>query len=283
MRFFTPSDEYLPQIKNLCSTCFDMESDEVEYVFENKYISTEICYAIEDNGKLCCMLFTVPCTMFFSNETIKGHYIYGACTMAEYRHRGLMHRLIEYTTKKSAEKGDAFSALLPANEKLYDFYGTMGYRPLYNAHNEFVKKEILPNLKSEIAYVLKENISFMANIRKKICSKYNGTVNYNSDIIKYAVKYANECSGGVVICKYGYIIYSYNDYNILIVQEIICDKKHLDIMLGLLKKICQSEKIMLRLPPWLSENNKHFGMVKILNNTVNTDEFNMAYLGLTFD
>ena len=128
MRLFSPDDKYLPQIKTMCARCFDMEIEEVEYVFEQKYISTRICYAIEDEDKICCMLFTVPCKIAVEGELRKGHYIYGACTLPEYRHRGLMHRLVEYANTQTAEKGDEFSALLPASKALYDFYGDMGYR-----------------------------------------------------------------------------------------------------------------------------------------------------------
>ena len=109
MRLFSPDEKYLPQIKTMCASCFDMEIEEVEYVFEQKYISTRICYAIEDEGKICCMLFTVPCKLAVEGELRKGHYIYGACTLPEYRHRGLMHRLVEYANAQTAEKCDEFS------------------------------------------------------------------------------------------------------------------------------------------------------------------------------
>lgn len=281
MRFFSPDEKYLQQIKNLCVVCFDMEIEEVDYVFEHKYISTDICYAIEDEDKICCMLFTVPCNITIDGEVKKGHYIYGACTLPEYRHRGLMHRLIDYANKQTTEKGDEFSVLLPASKALYDFYGDMGYRALLTAQNELITTESLPDLHSDVAYKNDISITEMDKLRKKLCSKYAGSAIYNKEILSYAVSYAKECRGGAVQCEAGYIIYAYDDSK-LIVIELMCDIEKLSTMLGVLKDICTTNYIMLRLPPWLSDNCDSFGMVKILGN-IDTAEFNKAYLGLVFD
>ena len=35
MRYFIPDDKHLNKIKELCGVCFDMEPQEVDYVFEN--------------------------------------------------------------------------------------------------------------------------------------------------------------------------------------------------------------------------------------------------------
>lgn len=281
MKFFSPDEKYLQQIKNMCVVCFDMEIDEVEYVFEQKYISTDICYAIEDKEKICCMLFTVPCYITIDGEKKKGHYIYGACTLPEYRHRGLMHRLVEYANKQTAEKGDKFSALLPANRPLYDFYSDMGYRPLFVAQNKLISRDELPSLSSNVAYQNEPSIAEMDKLRKRLCSKYTGSVIYSKGILSYAVSYAKECRGGAVQCEDGYIIYAY-DNNRLIVIEMMCDSEGLTAMLGILKELCTTNQIMLRLPPWLSDDCDSFGMVKILGD-IDTAEFNRAYLGLTFD
>jgi predicted acetyltransferase len=281
MKFFSPDEGYLQQIKNLCAVCFDMEIEEVNYVFEQGYISTDICYAIEDEEKICCMLFTVPCDITIDGEKKKGHYIYGACTLPEYRHRGLMHRLIDYANKQTAEKGDEFSALLPANRGLYDFYSDMGYRTLFVAQNKLISKDELPDLHSDVVYQNDISITEMDRLRDKLCSKYTGSVIYSKEILSYAVSYAKECRGGAVQCDDGYIIYAYDDDK-LIVIELMCDIERLATMLGILKELCTAKHIMLRLPPWLSDDCDSFGMVKILRD-IDTAEFNNAYLGLTFD
>lgn len=287
MRYFIPDKRYLKQIKELCGVCFDMKPQEVDYVFDNKYISTEICCAVadEDNGeeKIRCMLFMVPCEMNVNGINVKGHYIYGACTSPQYRHRGLMHSLIEFANGQAKKRGDKFSVLLPANLGLYELYSEMGYRPLFNAVNRFVKKEGLPMLITPVKYIRTPRAGEVADFRNKICKKYSGTVCYSNDIVEYAIKYALECGGGVVYSEYGYIIYAYNEENNLIVQEFMCEKENLGIMLGLLRKICKSDRLMLRLPPWLDNENEGFGMVKAINGGINTDEFDNAYLGLVFD
>lgn len=287
MRYFVPDSKYLKQIKELCSVCFDMELQEVDYVFDNKYISTEICCAVadkcNDEEKICCMLFMVPCEMKVNGINAKGHYIYGACTSPQYRHRGLMHSLIYFANNQAKKRGDKFSVLLPANLSLYEFYSEMGYRPLYNAVNKFAKKESLPPLTIPVEYTRTPSTEMVAVFRNKICKKYSGTIYYSNSVVEYALRYALECGGGVVYSEYGYIIYAYNEEDCLVVQELMCEKESLNIMLGLLRKICKSSRVMLRLPPWLDDESESFGMVKTLNGGINTDEFYNAYLGLVFD
>ena len=283
MRCFQPDIKYLEQIKRLCCICFNMEADEVNYVFEHNYISTEICYAIEDSGELCCMLFTVPCTMIYNGKFIQGHYIYGACTLPEYRHRGLMHKLICYTSAQRKDRGDCFSVLLPANDSLYSFYATMGYIPAYKAVNKYIDRQSLPDLMEDIKYKHNFSVSYMHCIRNQVCRSFTGTIAYSQRILEYALHYAKECGGGAVQCDYGYIIYAYDDSGSLFVLELMCLPQHKNIMLGILKNIADTPKIMLRQPPWLHNTDDHFGMIKILSNKLNTEAFKQAYLGLTFD
>ncbi len=289
MEFFTPDKKYLQQIKNMCITCFDMDKGEVDFVFDSKYISTEICYAVKQNEKLCSILFTVPCTMVYDRKII-GHYIYGACTLPEYRHQGIMHKLIEYALLESAKKGHSFSALLPANTSLYNLYAELGYRPLFTAYNTVIEKNSLPNLTEDIPFRQVCDTSFIKQVRKKACTEYIGTVQYHQDIYIYTCSYAQRYGGGMLECKKGYILYAYNDDNQMVVLELMCKKCDINIMLGLLKKICKSGKLYLRLPSWLADSfidsNEYidaFGMVKILNDSVDTAEFITPYLGLTFD
>lgn len=283
MRYFSPDESYLPQIKSLCCTCFDMSAGEVDFIFDNKYITTDICYAVADGNNICCVLFTIPCAMMVKNKEYKGSYLYGACTSPRYRHRGLMHRLIKFANIQNCKNGDAFSALLPANKKLYDFYSEMGYKSLYKAKNEFVSKELLPDSDKEIPYSTNPGAVALTHIRNRICSKHGGSICYEYPIMAYAVKFAERNGGGVFQCEYGYFIYAYNKDNQMIVQELMCERQHLRPMLNALKRVCKSDKLMLRVPPWLCSESENFGMIKVFYGRVDTDEFNNAYMGLVFD
>lgn len=281
MRFFSPDDKYLQQIKDMCVKCFDMEMDEVDYIFEQKYLSADICYAIEEDERLCCMLFTVPCAMMLDGKLRKGHYIYGACTLPEYRHRGFMHRLIDYANTMASDKGDEFSVLLPASKPLYDFYTDMGYRTLYTAKNEVMSKDKLPDMSVALEYyteVLPEKIE---KLRNSLCCKYSGSVIYSKNILKYAVSYAKECDGGIVYCDDGYVIYAYNESR-LVVLELMCEGNAILNMLAILKRLCKTDELLIRMPPWLADECDSFGMIKNLAD-INTEEFYKPYLGLVFD
>lgn len=283
MRYFSPDESYLPQIKSLCCTCFDMSAVDVEFIFNNNYITTDMCYAVADGNNICCLLFAVPCSMMVKGKEYKGRYIYGACTSPRYRNRGLMHRLMNFANIQTCKDGDAFSVVLPKSKSLYNFYSDMGYSALYKAKNQFVPKEYLPDSEKEIAYSTNPGAVALTKIRNRICGKHGGSICYDHKVMNYAVKRAGRNGGGVFQCDYGYFIYDYNKNKEMVVQELMCERQHLRYMLSSIKKLCNSEKLMLRVPPWLCSESEKFGMIKVFYGRVNTDEFNSAYMGLTFD
>lgn len=49
-------------------------------------------------------------------------------TLSEFRKRGIMSALIEYSLNDAKSGGDIYAVLLPANEGLYRYYASLGYR-----------------------------------------------------------------------------------------------------------------------------------------------------------
>lgn len=76
------------------------------------------CLAYYENGKICSMLFLVDCRI----EGKSAKYIYAACTLNEYKNRGIMTKLLEYVKKKYAK-----IVLIPAEEWLIDYYMKRGF------------------------------------------------------------------------------------------------------------------------------------------------------------
>ena len=54
------------------------------------------------------------------------------------------------------------------------------------------------------------------------------------------------------------------------------------MLLSILKGLCKTDELLLRMPPWLADECDSFGMIKNLAD-INTDEFYKPYLGLVFD
>ena len=111
------------ELKNLWMSCFDDSEKATELFFERNK-NTYHAYAAILDGKIVSALYLIDCRLGEENA----HYLCGAATLPEYRKRGIMGELIEYSLNDAKSRGDRFSVLLPANVGLYRYYSALGYR-----------------------------------------------------------------------------------------------------------------------------------------------------------
>ena len=111
------------KLKSLWLLCFDDLPEAAELFFERNK-NTYHAYISEIDGKLVSALYLIDCKLGGENA----HYLCGAATLPEFRKRGIMGRLIEYSLNDAKRRGDRYSVLLPASESLYRFYSGHGYR-----------------------------------------------------------------------------------------------------------------------------------------------------------
>lgn len=124
---FRPAEEGdLGELRALWKTCFGEAPEETELFF-TKRMKLESTYVAATGDTVNAMLCLLPCKI----NRVQAHYLYGACTHPDRRNRGVMTDLVKYALFRAAEKGDALSLLLPADSRLYGFYGKLGYSPLY--------------------------------------------------------------------------------------------------------------------------------------------------------
>ena len=113
----------IDELKKLWLSCFDDSEEAAELFFERNKNTYHAYTAILD-GKIVSALYLIDCRL--GGES--AHYLCGAATLPEYRKRGIMSALIEYSLNDAKSRGDRFSVLLPANVGLYRYYSTLGYR-----------------------------------------------------------------------------------------------------------------------------------------------------------
>lgn len=122
------------------------------------------------------------------HDSIKALYLCGLSTVEEHRGRGIMSRMIERMNERAAQRGYAFTFLIPASDGLRKYYSDRGYisafsKYLYNyssAHDFYneVKNYIDRLNKKSVDYLI-FNIAFFD---KKITNKSEN----NSDISRLA-------------------------------------------------------------------------------------------------
>lgn len=130
--------EDINELKALWLSCFD-DSPEAADLFFERNKNTYHAYAATENGKIVSALYLIDCTL----GGAQAHYLCGAATLPDFRNRGIMGKLIEYSLNDAKNRGDRFSVLLPASGKLYRFYGKHGYRACCSVRGAMVHRNEL--------------------------------------------------------------------------------------------------------------------------------------------
>lgn len=115
------------QIISLWHSVFGDSPDEIVFFLEN--CVHKRCLGCFDGDRLVSMMFLVDCEYCGK----KGKYIYAVCTLPEFRRRGLCGELIN--TAKSF--GFDFLWLIPANDRLFKYYGRFGFKKKLYSSNAF--------------------------------------------------------------------------------------------------------------------------------------------------
>ncbi len=140
----SPAAAEKAQLKMLWADSFCEEQKAVDIIFD-RYFDLFDAYCAEADGKIISALYLVSGSL----NGKRAHYLCGAATLPEYRRRGIMKGLIEYALSRSAEDGDKYSLLFPANESLYSFYSGLGYASACSAKKFEISRKQLENMKSE--------------------------------------------------------------------------------------------------------------------------------------
>ena len=109
--------------RKLYETVFFEDTKEfVDYYYTWKTKDNTI-YVAEDEDGIHAMIHLNPFDVWVSGQVQKLHYIVAVATEEIYRHQGLMSRLLEAVEKEMADRGEAFTFLMPASEKIYAPFG----------------------------------------------------------------------------------------------------------------------------------------------------------------
>ncbi len=148
----------------------------VEFFLDNcpGYVCVE--YFVE--GRLASQLFLLEGEL--ASEKCK--YLYAACTHEDYRRRGIMEELIEFTKTYCKDKNCSSIFLVPANESLYSYYSKFEFVA------SFLKKESVVQNESELLSELTEaDVDSVFNIKKELIENING-FRFSDDVMKYTIK-----------------------------------------------------------------------------------------------
>ncbi len=278
---------------SVTSRCFNEPKEIVTYFFENKF-KTDNCFVCLENDKPVSVVNILDQKLMLKNKLYKVGYIYGVCTLPEFRGKGYMKKLLNYAESCIASKGYDCSFLVPESRYLERFYENIGYRNFFKTKSVFLSKnEMIKLSEKESKETLNGKfLSYpMERLRCCLYNNFNGIV-YEREDIDYAVNLYRKFGGNIVSIDGGYTIgVPMNDFTVEL-KDFTCDFRYVDKLVSeVLKKFSNYEIYLVKTNSLnICFNNcgsiNFYGMIKPLNKSF-SDEINNtdteAYLGLAFD
>jgi len=129
-------------VRRMWKICFNDSEAFMDLYFSEKYKDENTLVYIEDN-QVVASLQILPYSFTFYGENIPISYISGACTLPEFRNRGLMEKLLIASFEVMKQRNIPLSIVIPANENLYKYYEKFGYEKVFGKDDtEIPLKEI---------------------------------------------------------------------------------------------------------------------------------------------
>lgn len=119
------------EIIKIWRECFPADTTAwLDMYFTNAYRSDCAMTLCEDNTTVCSLLLQ-PYTMTFHGEHVGTSYVSGAATRHQFRNHGYMTRLMKQALQSSRSRGDMLCTLIPANQRLYNYYSRLGFSTVF--------------------------------------------------------------------------------------------------------------------------------------------------------
>ena len=178
-------------LKDIWIECFGDLKEAADLFFDLSPDCLSGFYA-ETDGKIVSALYLIH--GFLNGK--KAHYMCGVSTLEQYRNRGIIRNLIEYSLNDAKKNGDVYSLLFPVNVSLYPFYSKFGYAPLCTAKKCEISREELENLNynTEISLNKQENCFMYGKEFISFAEKYYAVYGVKSVSNKNAFAFIEESS-----------------------------------------------------------------------------------------
>lgn len=277
-RKYRADESDYPELKNLWKTVFGDSDDVLNYFFE-KTVDPENIYAYRKDGKVVSAFYLIDSSVIENNKKYSAKYLYAAATLPEYRRHGIMGDMIKYAAQILKLKGTDLLFLYPSNDKLYDYYGKLGFLPQFNERFYTIEKNELEKYKGTRYF--NTSVSY-EKIRESIPSESFCEFDYRYlDFARFcAKKYGFEISVVFDDEDKVFVIGNKKD-NMFVIDEAISEDGNYEHILSVLADI-NTDEIILKIPISIEMNEykneiKKSGMLLPISG--NTPENENIYLG----
>lgn len=223
------SPKYKEKMYSLWQSCFGDDGETINMFFKNSF-SYENAVICTDKAEVVSQLFLLPEKLSLGEKEYFAYYIYAAATAESYRKQGIMGSLLEFTSALAADRKADYLFLVPATEKLFDYYEKFGfYKALYAEKTVFKMAGSEP---LDIKSTEPSDIKKAALKREKLLNGVNRVV-WRENEIKLFSDFLGD-DGKIVFGDDFYVSYSPAE-NGVFVTELLCEGTY-ENALDVLKK-----------------------------------------------
>lgn len=189
------NESHIPYLKEIWRLCFGDSKEYIDFFFKNRF---DTCIGITAlyNGKPIAGMYLMPVTTYEYGVLKSGYYAYAIGILPEYRGNGI-YAYIQSKLYDYVRDNDKFIILCPANEKLCEYYKSLGY--IENAYVSERVYTINENLKN---YGTRELItSDYERLRKSYTEDKNAII-WNNNALRYVLLENKFTSGENLLIDY---------------------------------------------------------------------------------
>jgi GNAT superfamily N-acetyltransferase len=280
--------------KQIWKLCFGDDDAYIEFYFANRYKEDETLLLIAD-GEIVSMLTIIPVEVVTEDgETIPSAMQYAVATHPEYRGRGFVSRLMDFCDRHLKQNRIEMSVLVPAEERLFDFYGKRGYKKGFYVREVSFAAGCITGITGSVA----SRPSMVPasprdyNIRRNTQLKGRFFVAYRDEEIAYQKKLSMRTGADIfsidIEGMQGCAAVERIDSDRVLIKELLIPEHFVSQSLVQIAERLPAEEYVLRLPAYQCEDLggivRPFGMVKPYRMPgKGTFPDRCGYLGIAFD
>jgi predicted acetyltransferase len=265
-------------------TCFGDDDEYIHFFLEKLYLPDHCLLAVID-GEPVAMLHLLPINYHDGVKQSRAQYIYAAATLPKYRRRGIMAELIDEALLQGEQNGSAFTALLPANEGLYDYYEKSGFHTAFHIKRMQLSRKEIETLSEGDGYLkqTKPDTELMLRQRQSFLKP---AVLWGRELFDYIVAEWRFTGGKIISWENGYCFYRCTADAVFIKEACMASSDRAGIAKELLK-IRSSDKFIFQLAEksnlFTGDAFMRYGMIKMSNGAAVTDLRGGTYFNMMLD
>lgn len=259
------------QVKSLWRLCFGDTEAFIEMYFRLRY-NNDVNIALQSGEEVIAALQMLPYPMTFCGEEVPVSYVSGACTHPDFRSRGVMRELLSQSFAAMYRNEVMFSALIPAEPWLFDYYSRSGYAPVFQRLEQPVPVFTLTS-KSAVDIAVEQTTAYQEEVYLYLADKLAQRpcyLQHTAGDFKIVLEdlaligdslFVARRDGRVVGVA---IAYRYGTHTV--VNELLADNEQIKReLLHQVRKADESETLTLFLPVSAGSEGRPFGMARIIN------------------